>query len=72
LVESTGGGVLVKPGDPAALANGLDRLLADAGERTRLGDAGRRAVTDRYTAAEMARATEAYLANILSPTLSAV
>lgn len=42
-----GGGVLVPPGDPVALARALDGLLADAGERRRLGEAGRREAT-RY------------------------
>jgi len=37
-----GGGVLVPPGDAAALAGALDRLLADESERRRLGEEGRR------------------------------
>jgi phosphatidyl-myo-inositol alpha-mannosyltransferase len=38
----TAGGVLVPPGDPAALATALERLLGDEAERARLGAAGRR------------------------------
>jgi phosphatidylinositol alpha-mannosyltransferase len=35
-------GVLVPPGDPAALARALDALLADGAERERLAAAGTR------------------------------
>ncbi len=35
-----GGGVLVAPGDPAALAAAVDRLLGDPAERARIGAAG--------------------------------
>jgi glycosyltransferase involved in cell wall biosynthesis len=70
LVESTGGGRLVPPGDPAALADGLHRLLADPAERTALGEAGRAAVAAKYTAADMARVTDEFLTGILSPTVT--
>jgi len=59
-------GVLVAPGDPAALAAALDRLMADAQLRERLGARGRErvamftapAVVPRYEAAyERARAS---------------
>jgi glycosyltransferase involved in cell wall biosynthesis len=42
-------GVLVPPGDPAALAAALASLRADVGERVRLRDAGRRAAETRHT-----------------------
>jgi glycosyltransferase involved in cell wall biosynthesis len=70
LVESTAGGRLVPPGDPAALADGLHRLLADPAERASLGEAGRAAVAAKYTATDMARVTDEFLAGILSPTLT--
>jgi len=38
----TAGGVLVPPGDAAALAQALGRLLSNDAERRRLADAGRR------------------------------
>ena len=48
-------GLLVPPGDPAALVEALDRLLSDADERARLGEAGRRTVAASFTAADMAQ-----------------
>jgi glycosyltransferase involved in cell wall biosynthesis len=47
-------GVLVSPDSPAELAVVLGRLLSDADERRRLGEAGRRTVT-RFDAPEVAR-----------------
>lgn len=41
IVEPSGGGLLVPPDDPAALAEALDRLAQDAELRARLGQAGR-------------------------------
>ncbi|HUR53157.1 MAG TPA: glycosyltransferase family 4 protein, partial [Gemmataceae bacterium] len=40
LIAATGGGVLVEPDDPLALAAGLRQLLEDAALRARLGAAG--------------------------------
>lgn len=41
--------VLVAPGDPAALAAGLQRLLDDPALAARLGEAARRKMTERFT-----------------------
>lgn len=57
LVETSGGGVCVAPGDGAALAEAVRRLAHDPAGRRAMGDAGR-----RYVAAHYARdaATGAY------------
>ena len=50
-------GLTVPPADPAALASALNRLLADAPLRARLGDAGRLRVRRLFTADVMAEQT---------------
>ncbi len=67
LIEATGGGLLVDPGDPAALADGLRRMLEDHELRDRCGRAGAAAVRERYTAEAMARETVAVLERFLKP-----
>lgn len=57
LVEATGGGILVEPNDPKALAEGLLRLLNDGGLRKRLGEQGQNSVVTRFTADAMAENT---------------
>ena len=44
LIEITGGGILVDPTSPAALAVGLRQLISDPERRQRLGRAGREAM----------------------------
>jgi len=67
LIAATGGGVLVEPEDPSALAAGLRQLLEDARLRRRLGEDGRKAVETRFTAEHMARETAAVLASYHHP-----
>jgi glycosyltransferase involved in cell wall biosynthesis len=59
LVEATGGGLLVRPDNPAELAGALGRLLADRVHREELGRKGREAVFREFTAEAMARKTAA-------------
>ena len=46
MVRAAGCGLVVAPDDPAAHAAALDRLLSDAEEAARMGEAGRRAFVD--------------------------
>ena len=55
MVADTGGGVLVAPNDPAALAAGLKRMLLDAPLAAECGRRAQRAVHERYNAEVMAR-----------------
>jgi len=48
IVEDGVTGILVDPGEPAALAAGISRLLADPSLRVRMGQAGRDAAERRY------------------------
>ncbi len=48
-------GVLVEPGDPAALAAALDALISDPELRLRMGKAGRRWIEERFSTEEMVR-----------------
>jgi glycosyltransferase involved in cell wall biosynthesis len=52
-------GLLVAPNDVQELVRGLDRLLADAGLRQKLGQAGRARVEREYTAERMIERTSA-------------
>ena len=61
IVQNTGGGLLVKPDDPEALADGLFALLTDRGRAGELARAGAEGVRRHYTVEQMAvRAEEVY------------
>jgi glycosyltransferase involved in cell wall biosynthesis len=56
LIEATGGGLLCAADDPQALAEAVEGLLLDPARARALGEAGRRAVFERFSAEAMARA----------------
>jgi len=58
-------GLLVPPEDPAALAQAIRRLLADADLRRRLGERGRGLVLEKFTADHMAHAFESLYDELL-------
>ena len=61
LLEATGGGLLVEPENPEALAAGLERLMLDAPLRTGLAATGWRRVREAFSMERMARETAAVL-----------
>jgi len=63
LVEDDG---LVAPGDAAALADAIARLLEEPAARERLGRAGRALVESRYSGARLAAALEDRYARLLT------
>lgn len=66
VLEASGGGVAVDPGDPARLASSIVRLARDPSLRKRLGEQGRRYVLGRFS---MDRQAASY-ADLLKETLS--
>ena len=59
-------GLVVPPGDAAALAAALNTLLADADLRRRFGAAGRQRVAALFTRAHMVDSVEAIYRNVLT------
>ena len=59
LIEQTGGGVLVAPGDAEQLAGAIRALIADRSRAEELGQCGRAVVHERFHAAKMAEETVA-------------
>src|SRR5207249_3753720 len=57
LIEATGGGLLVEPESPQALADGLHKMLADTALRRECGQKGQAVIRERFTAERMASAT---------------
>lgn len=68
LLERTGGGLLVEPDDPKALAEGLVQVLGDGEGARRMGAAGRAGVQEHFTQASMAAGVEAALEQIVGAT----
>lgn len=62
LIEATGGGVLAEP-SASALAAGIESLLLDPDRARALGQAGRRAVQERFNVERMAREVVAAFAS---------
>lgn len=63
MLEATGGGLLVEPGDPEDLARALEELMKDPAGRLQLAHGGRAAVHSKYNDATMARRTLEILSN---------
>jgi glycosyltransferase involved in cell wall biosynthesis len=55
LIEATGGGVLCEPGNVNSLADTVEQLLLSPEKARQLGEAGRRAVQEKFSAEAMAR-----------------
>ena len=55
LIAATGGGLLCAPGDEAALADAIESLLLDPARARSLGDAGQKAVQEKFGIETMAR-----------------
>jgi glycosyltransferase involved in cell wall biosynthesis len=55
LVEATGGGVLCQNGDVSSLAEAIESLLLNPEQARKLGETGRRAVFERFSAESMAK-----------------
>jgi glycosyltransferase involved in cell wall biosynthesis len=59
IVERTGGGLIVEPGDPDALADGILALKHDPALAESLGRAGAAGVREHYTVERMTDQVEA-------------
>jgi glycosyltransferase involved in cell wall biosynthesis len=57
-IEATGGGLLVEPSNPEALAEGLGRLMRNPQEAQQMGSAGRRVILNDFTQERVAEEME--------------
>jgi len=72
VVEDGVNGVLLEPGDPVSLADGIDLLLADQTHAVALGRAGRAAMLSRFSPESVSeRYLEVYLRALTPPTRTA-
>jgi glycosyltransferase involved in cell wall biosynthesis len=68
--ESGAAGLLVPPGDPAALADALGSLFADPGRRAHIGAAARRRIEAEFPLTRMIDGYERVLKEVLGGTRS--
>jgi glycosyltransferase involved in cell wall biosynthesis len=66
IIETTGGGILVEPDNPNALAQGFIDLWNDPARRLKLGAQGHRGVREHYSATKMAEAALSAYQSIIS------
>jgi len=57
LIATTRGGLLCEPNNPKSLADALEEILENSDQARALGEAGRKAVSEKFTAEVMARKT---------------
>ena len=69
LLEQTGGGVIVPPGDAQALASALADLIRNPARRIDLGNKGRAAVESLFTEDRMAESMYGVFQKMLNPPL---
>jgi len=62
IIAATGGGILVEPNNPAALAAGLDELLTNPRQ---YGATGRQVVVEKFSVEAMTQKTEAILQQVI-------
>jgi len=71
LLEATGGGLLVQPGDIPDLANGISELLRNRERGHELGLRGQAKIQEQFTAQRMAEATVQLLNRYVQPSITA-
>lgn len=71
-IEHDRSGLLVPPGDPAAIAAALRRLLDEPGLRPRLGDTARAVASEQFDALTQSRRLEDLLLSVVGPVVGPV
>jgi glycosyltransferase involved in cell wall biosynthesis len=72
LLEQTGGGVLVEPGNARALADALADLLRESARRRALGEKGRTSVESTFTEDQMAENMLKVFVDVTSPRVASI
>lgn len=67
LITATGGGLLCKPANPAALADAIEQILTEPTLARRLSDSGQKAIRQHFTHHEMARRIAELCGRLKSP-----